>query len=149
MRSRIAKLKGFTLIELMIVVAIIGILAAIAYPSYQDSVRRSRRADAKAALLGFANAMERHYTVKSTYAGAAAGGADTGAPAIYATEAPLDGGTKYYDLTINAAAGSSFTVWAAPKGAQADDPCGTLTLNQAGVKEVSGATLAANECWRR
>ena len=54
--------KGFTLIELMIAVAIVGILAGIAYPSYQDSVRKSRRADAQGALLGFANAMERYFT---------------------------------------------------------------------------------------
>ncbi|MFI3186333.1 MAG: prepilin-type N-terminal cleavage/methylation domain-containing protein, partial [Methylococcaceae bacterium] len=53
---------GFTLIELMVTVAIVGILAAIAYPSYQDSVRKSRRADASGALLGLANAMERHFT---------------------------------------------------------------------------------------
>jgi type IV pilus assembly protein PilE len=144
------KPKGFTLIELMIVVAIIGILAAIAYPSYQDSVRKSRRADAKAALLGFSNAMERRFTLMNTYRGAAAGGADTGAPApaIYPAEAPIDSGTKYYDLTINAANASSFTLWATPKGAQASDPCGTLTLAHTGVKGVTGATLSPGECWR-
>jgi type IV pilus assembly protein PilE len=148
MRSR-TKPKGFTLIELMIVVAIIGILAAIAYPSYQDSVRKSRRADAKAALLGFSNAMERHFTVSNTYEGAAAGGTDTGTPAatIYPAEAPIDGGTKYYDLTINAAGGSSFTLWAAPKGAQASDPCGTLTLTHTGAKNVSGASYTKDQCW--
>ena len=59
--------KGFTLVELMIAVAIVGILASIAYPSYQDSVRKSRRADAKGALLGFANAMERHFTENNSY----------------------------------------------------------------------------------
>ncbi|MCP4091353.1 MAG: prepilin-type N-terminal cleavage/methylation domain-containing protein, partial [Gammaproteobacteria bacterium] len=56
------KSRGFTLIELMIVVAIVGILAAIAYPSYQEQVRKSRRADANGALLGLANAMQRHAT---------------------------------------------------------------------------------------
>jgi prepilin-type N-terminal cleavage/methylation domain-containing protein len=59
--------NGFTLIELMIVVAIIGILASIAYPSYQESILKSRRADAKGALLGFANAMERHFTETNSY----------------------------------------------------------------------------------
>ena len=70
--------KGFTLIELMIAVAIVGILAGIAYPSYQDSVRKSRRADAKGALLGFANAMERYFTENNSYLGAGAGGGNTG-----------------------------------------------------------------------
>ena len=144
---RLKTLQGFTLLELMIVVAIIGILAAIAYPSYQDSVRKSRRADAKAALLGFSNAMERRFTVMNTYKGAATGGADTGEPTIYPTEAPIDGGTKYYGLTINAADGSSFTLWAAPKGAQASDPCGTLTLTHTGTKDVSGASYTKDQCW--
>ncbi len=64
---------GFTLIELMIVVAIIGILAAIAYPSYQEQVQKSRRADCQGALTGLASAMERFFTVNTTYAGAAVG----------------------------------------------------------------------------
>ncbi len=64
------KHKGFTLIELMIAAAIIAIIAAIAYPSYQDSVRKSRRVDAKAALLNAAQVLERCYTEKSTYKGA-------------------------------------------------------------------------------
>jgi len=54
------KQTAFTLIELMVTVAIVGILASIAYPSYQDSVRKSRRADVKGVVLGLANAMERH-----------------------------------------------------------------------------------------
>ncbi len=65
-RSRLSA-RGFTLIELMIVVAVIAILAAIAYPSYQDSVRKSRRADAKAALLDLAQFMERNYTTANRY----------------------------------------------------------------------------------
>ena len=75
------KQQGFTLIELMVTVAIVGILAAIAYPSYQSSVIKSRRADAEGVLLGLANAMERHFTESNTYLGA--GTTDTGAPSIY------------------------------------------------------------------
>ena len=101
--------KGFTLIELMIVIAILGILAAIAVPAYQGSVIKSRRADAQGALTGFANAMERHFTTNNTYGGAAAGGADTGSPAIFPTQSPLDGSNKYYNLTITAADASTFT----------------------------------------
>ena len=117
MKKMNEKNTGFTLIELMIVVAIVGILAGIAYPSYQDSVRKSRRADAKAALMGFANAMERHFTVKNTYLGAAgtpANPADTGAPRIFATKSPLDGATKYYDLTIHEATPTTYKLRATP-----------------------------------
>ncbi len=123
---------GFTLIELMIVVAIVGILATIAYPSYQDSVKKSRRADAKSALMGFVNAMERHYTEYNSYCDAAAAGEtavsgcgdatpDKGKPAVFADEAPLDGTTKYYDLTIQAVNETTYTLRATPKGAQAGD----------------------------
>lgn len=129
------KENGFTLIELMIVVAIIGILAGIAYPSYQDSVRKSRRSDATGALLGLANAMERHFTETNSYLGAAGTSgtpADTGAPRIYSTQSPIDGGTKYYDLTINAATASTYTLQATPIGGQASD--GILQVTQTGQR---------------
>ena len=146
------KQKAFTLIELMVTVAIVGILASIAYPTYQDSVMKSRRADAKGALLGFENAMERYFTVNNTYLGA--GGtdgshADTGAPRIYSTTSPVDGGTAYYNLTISAATASTYTLNAAPKvdGPQAGDKCGTLTLTHTGVKGFTGTGGSTAECW--
>jgi type IV pilus assembly protein PilE len=122
--------KAFTLIELMIVVAIIGILAGVAYPSYQNSITNSRRADTKGALMGLANAMERHFTENNTYLGAAgtnATPADTGAPRIFATQSPVDGGTPYYNLTISAATSTSYTLRATPIGTQAND--GILEMN--------------------
>lgn len=128
----VKKQSGFTLIELMIVVAIIGIIAAIAYPSYSDHVDRARRSDAQGALVGLAAAMERHYATNNSYQGAASGGADTGAPAIYPDEVPLDGNNKSYDLTIQSAAATSFTLRAAPKGAQAGD--GMLELDSTGIR---------------
>jgi len=130
------------------VVAIIAILAAIAYPSYQEQIRQSRRADCTGALMSFANAMERHFTENGRYTGAAAGGADTGAPAIFATQCPVDGGTATYNLTI-AAATPTYTLNAAPTGPQAGDRCGTLTLNQVGQKGITGADAGVTwqDCW--
>lgn len=144
------KHKGFTLIELMIVVAIIGILASIAYPSYQEQIMKSRRADANGALLGLANALERHATDNGTYLAAATGGADSGAPAIFATQSPVSGGTAYYNLTIeNTTTQTSFDIRATPTTAGGQDTykCGTLTLTHDGVKGVNGGTASADECW--
>ena len=121
--------KGFTLIELMIAVMIVGIIAAVAIPSYQSQVTKSRRADAQGALTGLANAMERYFTNQNTYAGAAVG--DGG---IFPDQAPLDGGTKYYQLSISAQDASSYTLQATPiaGGAQAGD--GALRLTSTGVR---------------
>jgi len=124
------RIKGFTLIELMIVVAIIGILAAIAYPSYQNSVEKARRSDAQGALLGLANAMERHFTANNSYLGA--GSPNTGSPSIYPDEVPMDGNTKFYDLTISAATASTYTLRATPKNGQAGN--GILELTSTGVR---------------
>jgi type IV pilus assembly protein PilE len=143
------KQHGFNLIELMIVVAIIGIIAAIAYPSYTEQVRKSRRADCSGALTSLGSAMERYFTVNSTYEGAADGGADTGEPAVFATQCPVDGGTTTYNLTISAANASTYTVQAAPAGKQTEDKCGTLTLTGTGLKGVTGAStgITAQDCW--
>ena len=146
---------GFTLIELMITVAIVAILAAIAYPSYQSQVSSSRRSDAQGTLTSFALAMERFYTANNTYLGAAgtkAVPANSGAPWIFSTEAPLDGATKYYDLTIKAGATqNSYTLVATPKGAQTDD--GVIELDSTGVKRWDrndNGTFAADEaCWSK
>lgn len=150
------KINGFTLIELMIVVAIIGILASIAYPSYQDSVMKSRRADVKGVLLGLTNAMERRFTETNRYCDAAAGGTavancgtatgDTGTPSIYTI--PLET-TSFYTVTISAATASSYTLRAERAGAQSTDKCGTLTLKHTGEKGVTSAAtgVTAADCW--
>jgi type IV pilus assembly protein PilE len=140
--------KGFTLIELMIAVAIVGILAAIAYPSYQNSVRDSRRADAKGALLAFANAMERHFTECNSYLGDGAKCSETGKPAIFSAKSPVDGEAKYYDLTIgDDISASTYTLNAIPAGAQSGDKCGTLTLTQTGVRSSVKDGNIVPDCW--
>ena len=144
------KLRGMNLIELMIVVAIVGLIAAFAYPSYLNNVRDSKRAECSGAMAGFANAMERFYSVNGTYLGAAAGGANTGAPAVFATTCPADGSDTTYTLTIAAATASTYSLRATPAGTQSEDACGSLSLTNTGVKDVIGADAGVTweDCWR-
>lgn len=135
--------RGFTLIELMIVVAIVGILAAIAYPAYRDQVRKSYRADCAGALTSLANAMERYRTTNNTYTGA------TVANLMPSTTCPIDGGgPATYNLQITAQDATTYTLQASiiGGGPMAGDACGNLTLNNRGVKGVSG-TRSVQDCW--
>lgn len=135
------KQKGFTLIELMIVVAIVGILAAIAYPSYAEYIRRGHRAEARASLLQMAQWMERAATANGVYPTV---GANAAAIAAALNSAQKD----RYTVTL-ASTVSTFTITATPKLAQAGDKCGNYTLDQAGTRGAApltaGATLA--DCW--
>lgn len=153
------KKKGFTLIEVMIVVVIVGILAAIGFPSYKESVKKSRRADAQGALQGLAQAMEREYTNEGTYA--KADGDDTNevagsaaVPVIFATQSPLDGGTKYYDLLIDTANGTSYVIQAVPILGSAQFGDGILQLSSTGLRVWDrdgdgNLTEASDACWSR
>ncbi len=134
---------GFTLIELMIVVAVLAILAAIALPNYEQYVRRARRADAQTILVQGAQFLERRFTTSGSYLPAVA--TDPVVPASLA-QSPSTG-TAAYTITPNATA-SNFTLTAAPT--VSGDECGSLILAQTGEKTVgSDATVAATYCWRR
>lgn len=137
---------GFTLIELMIVVAVIAILASIAYPSYQEQVRKSRRADAEAALLQNQQWMERNFTLSGRYDEKSDGSAVASSD-LPVTASPADSATAYYALSLAASTASTYSLQAVPQNGQEDDTdCGTLTLNQLGVKGISGSGNVG-KCW--
>lgn len=128
--------RGFTLIEVMIVVAVVAILSAIAYPSYQEYVRRSHRSAAQAFMLDVAARQQQRLIDMRSYA------ADL---ATLRVAPPADVASRY-DFAIALVAGPppGFGLTAAPKGGQAQDKCGTLSLNNTGSKTVS---TAATGCW--
>lgn len=133
--------RGFTLIELLIAVAIVAILASIALPSYQDQVRRSRRADAQSFASDVVARQQQFLLDRRTYA-------------VSITDAPSANGlgltvpatvSQFYQATIatNNVAPPTFTVTLAPHGAQASDACGTLTITETGKKAATGT----GKCW--
>ena len=141
--------RGVTLIELVVAMIIVGILAAVAIPSYRAYVIRSQRSDAKDSLLALATQQEKHYLQCNTYATAIADA--TSCPdELQGTDASKNG---WYDLTINAADATTFTVSAtaiAGERQDQDDECQSFTVDQAGVRtaEDSGGADNTDECWR-
>lgn len=132
--------RGFTLIELVITIAIVAILAAIAIPSYQNSMFRARRADGREMLQRVASAEERFYTNRNVYT------ADlTTAAGLNLITADSEAG--HYTLAIVVdATGQTFTLTATPAGDQVGDRCGNLTVNNVGARGFSGSETNGS-CW--
>lgn len=135
------KAKGFTLIELMIVVAIVGILAAVAYPSYVEYIKKGKRSEAKAGLLEAVQNLERYYSANGTYI------SGTALAAVFTTSAPASGAANYTIQVVGTPARSAYQIEAAPVGSMAGDACGNFRITQAGVRSLSGNTKPLNECW--
>ena len=150
------RVSGFSLVELMVVVAIVGFVAMIAYPSYQGFMVGSNRSVAQADLMSFAAAMERHKAANFTYEGAAAGGNDTGAPAIYHTHSPSQEPATYkkYDLVIESvgANGNTHRLRARPVSTSAQAGDGDLFIYSDGRKawdqDNDGSLSASEFCWK-
>lgn len=142
---------GFTLIEVMIVVVVIGILAGVAIPGYQNSVAKSRRAEARGQLLEMSQYMQRFYSQNDSYA-ADRGGTSVTVPAVLATVPKTAvAGAGTYDISFSGVPSvGAFTVTAVPRagGPMASDRCGSFVLDQTGRRTLSGATGSVDECWR-
>ena len=123
--------SGFSLIEMMIVVAIIAIIASIALPSYNEHIRKTRRAAGGACAMAMAQQMERFYTANLTYVGAALD-----------TTACQDSALDFYTMAAAGVAARAYTITATPSGGHTDPACGVLSVTQAGAKTPTTAG-----CW--
>lgn len=136
---RKAAASGFTLIELMVVVAVVAILASIAVPSYQEQIRKSRRAQAKADLVEYMQMAERRFTVDNSYANFALPSTPMPSP----REA---GATPRYLITPTTQTATQLVLTATAQGPQAQDRCGNLSISNTGLKTETGPA-ALSDCW--
>ncbi len=135
---------GFSMIELLIAVAIIGILAAVAVPNYAEHVRRAQRGDATLSLTDLAARMERYYTETNTYATATIGTGET-TDILPASDTP----EGFYKLSIASSTVTKFIIKATRKSGTAlsnDKKCGDFTLSSTQVQGITGAASVA-DCW--
>lgn len=136
---RCGRQGGFSLIELMIVIMIISVLVSIAYPSYVNQVRSSRRAEGQTLLLEAQSKQERFFTENNTYAN------NMTAMGYANNSEPTENG--WYNVSVSASSATTFTLSAAPQNDQTKDTiCATLTITHLGVKGESGTGTPA-ECW--
>lgn len=135
--------QGFTLIELMIVMAIVGIIAAIGYPSYTQYMERTRRIDAMTMLTEIAGEQQRFFTENNRYA------TDLTEMGYSTATTPSENG--FYIGSVTSTTPNGFLLSAAPAPGEAmhgDTDCATFTINSAGSKGVDGANYTAEECWK-
>src|SRR5688572_16422624 len=131
--------RGFTMIELMIVIAVLSILVLIAYPAYDSFVTRTRRSEAKRELLALATAQERYFTNCNAYA-AALDGSQANCTGLGTGAATRTSENDHYLISL-AGGGTTYTLTATARGAQAEDAiCGNFTLTDTGAIE---------DCWPR
>jgi type IV pilus assembly protein PilE len=145
-----ARHGGFTLMEVLVTVAIIGILAAVAIPAYTAYLSRANRSDARAQLLEAAAFLQRCFSQNNDYRCAPASPAAMAAP--FAQSPPT--GTAKYNISVTAGGGvgsTTYTLMATRTGSMASDECGDLTLTHAGVRGVASAVAGrtAADCWGR
>ncbi len=127
---------------MMVTVVILGVLAAVALPTYRDNVAQGRRAEAKAALLEAAQYMERYANEFGSYSGSKA----PTLPSIEVPKGATGSGIRYTIAIVNNAA--SFTLTAKPTGSMSGDKCGSYTITDTGVRGVTGASLTKEVCWK-
>jgi type IV pilus assembly protein PilE len=142
--------QGFTLVELMITVAVIGILASIAYPSYMQYVQRANRAGARAMLLENAQFLERNYTTANRY-DETSNGDDITDASLPKPQSP-ESGTARYNMAVEmgAAPAQTFRLLATPTGTMLGDSCGVFTYTNAGLQGAAGVSdgsAIVAECW--
>ncbi len=142
-RRRGSRPAGFTLIEIMIVVLILGVLLAIAIPLYQDQVRESRRAEAKEALQRVMQAEEQFRTEENTYT------TDLNGDLAFANDPVRSEPGDWYRVgatPCGAGIATCVTLTATAQGDQTNDACGNFTLDSRGIREVTGPESVGN-CW--